>query len=229
MSGELERGEPFALWASFKNANIAIKQGESIIDSFTDLLASELKENKCRVTAHSKKRRMRKEDWLDRGAYRHFEIKHRKKYIGTVTILVSFWREEDERGEGLGKWDGWAMPKIYIGFDTCDFESDGEEGDNWDNKDLFIGGDGRLYDDGHFVMPPYVGAYDEYERECVSNIDYLFFCVPFCRVASHDDVDLELVKPLLHIVEAVRGNGEFTQSDAFAGGHAFDLTSIAKS
>lgn len=190
------------LWQSFANAGRAGIEIDALILALRDILADGgLGSLRIDVDSADETDLETEEGWTvgySLYAYKLIPARGRAVNRGWVTLGVSLWRAEDERGTG---WDGAPTAKLYVAYWP-------PKGDGWTTDNLVVDGTGQSLDTVGHTPWRWRGVGPGSMSEA------WFFCVRLLALHSRADLEREVATPLRLLLEQHSDERAFAQSTA---------------
>lgn len=190
------------LWTSFANGVLAGREIEAILEALEERLAhGELGEVRIEADTLQWDNWRSGQDWIFPyclGRYRLVSTGARARACGWLELGVSFWRPEDERGDG---WEGRAMSKLYVAFSP-------PRSSSWTPENLVLDGTGRA----DCAAP--VSAKRWVRHGTARAGKAWFFCVRLAALQGPEDLVREIVTPLRLLFDGQTDGAAFSHCRA---------------
>lgn len=194
--------EEDVLWRSFANASRAGEEIDSLVVALREVLADGgLGSHRIDIDSEEGYDLKADQDWVQGYALYSFKIvpaRGRTTNRGWLSLAISFWRPEDERGNG---WPGGSLAKLYVGFSP-------PRARGWSKEDLVLDGAGQSLD----AIPR-----SEYRWSGTGPsgmAEAWFFCVSLLELRSRADLDREIARPVRLLLEGRPDEVAFAGSSA---------------
>ncbi|MBD8548290.1 hypothetical protein [Sphingomonas sp. CFBP 8760] len=201
--------EDDVLWRSFANACRAGEEIDSLVAALREVLADGgLGSLRADVDTEEEYDHETGQGWAHGYCLYSFKVvpaRGRAVNRGWISFGISFWRAEDERGDG---WPGARVAKLYVGYSP-------PKAEGWSTENLVLDGTGQSLDVAPMTERRWRGTGPGGMSEA------WFFCLRLVDLHSRADLEREVATPLRLLLD---GRPE---ARAFASSMALLLPSAA--
>lgn len=194
--------EADTLWQSYANACRAGVEIDALMEALRELLADGgLGSLRIEVDSEENSDLQSDQGWAVGYALYSFKIvpaRGRAVNRGYLSLGVSLWRPEDERGAG---WDGAQTAKLYVGFSP-------PRAAGWSTESLVLDGAGQSLDTTPLSSRRWRGTGPNGMSEA------WFYCIQLFALHSRTQLEREVAIPLKFLLE------NRSEEHAFAGSQA---------